>query len=98
MPAAGYFEAQHQSREAAGRQGQWHFFKASWPGLLVLLLQPKAQFPPTRWEMGQVNQEEVLPTWMLPPHIPMSSLAVTLQSKHGTWEDGKAKMDIWGGL
>ena len=27
----------------------------------MLLLQPKAQFPPTRWEMGQVNQEEVLP-------------------------------------
>ena len=48
--------------------------------------------------MGQVNQEGVLPTWTLPPHIPMSSLAETLQSKHGTQEDGKAKIDIWGGL
>ena len=48
--------------------------------------------------MGQVNQEGVLPTWTLLPHIPMSSLAETLQSKHGTQEDGKAKIDIWGGL
>ena len=50
----------------------------------MLLLQPKAQFPQARRGMGQVNQEEVLPTWVLPPHIPMSSLAATLQSNHGT--------------